>query len=80
MNPNLFNLMEACHTGACNPIAIIHKLSLCINGMSQDEVRNSICVKYILGHINYLCGVGLAPDEDTMTAAINMIENDNSSN
>lgn len=70
---NLYNTAYHCHQGACNPLALIHALSVSIKDMSQLEVRNNTCVKYILGHILFLCGVGLGPDEQTMTEFINLM-------
>jgi len=70
---NLYNLALNCHHSACNPLALINALSVSIKDMSREEVRNSACVKYILGHILFLCGVGLGPDEQTMTEFINLM-------
>ena len=61
-------LASACHNGACNPIAIIHDLSEGIRGMYQDEVRQSIEVKIILGQLSYLLDESLGPSFETLEA------------
>lgn len=69
----LYTTAFNCHNGACNVNAIIHALSVSIQGMDQDEVKNSTCVKYILNHLLFLCGVGIGRDEQVMTEFINLM-------
>jgi hypothetical protein len=64
-NLALQNLAFHSWNGACNPLAIINSLPKAIEGMSQDEVRNSIEVKIVVGQLAFLLGESIGPSAKT---------------
>ena len=49
MNPKLTDLARHSCNGVANPLALINALAEAIDGMTQDEVRNSDEVKIVVG-------------------------------
>lgn len=68
MNNDLKLLAFHCFNGACNPLAIINNLPKAIEGMTQDECRESIEVKIIVGQLSFLLGESIGPSSDVMQA------------
>ncbi len=69
----LADLAQACHAGACNPRALIRALPeavACIPGRCDESLE----LKYILGHINFLLGESLGPTPETVKAYSEKIE------
>ena len=69
----LQDLMLACHNGACNTYALINALSKAMSEeLKPHEVRDSLDVKYIIGHISYLIGESLGPSQEPMDYAFQL--------
>lgn len=63
---SLHEIAQACHNGACNPVGLLRSFAEAIQTAPPESLRNSLDVKYILGHVAYLMGDGLGPSEKTV--------------
>lgn len=66
--PKLRELAKHANNGACNPLALIHGLSEAVMKISQQECRDSIEVRIILGQITFLLGESAGPTSEAMKA------------
>jgi hypothetical protein len=66
-NPQLAELAKHAYNGACNPLALINSLPRAIEGMSQDEARNSVELKIVIGQLSYLLGESLGASSEAIS-------------
>ena len=68
MNRKLRELALACQAGACNPHGLIRSLGEAISEVPFGQARNSVELKYVLGHLSFLVGESLGPSTEVCEA------------
>lgn len=74
MKNKIQQLAEACHAGACNPHGLIHSLGEAIADIPFGKARDSIELKYILGHLQFLVGESAGPSSEVVNAFSEQLE------